>query len=222
MGNFAARIRPGRELPDEPVARFDEQVGRFVDLGRMVQRLERLGEEPFEPDRSAVAGEPRFLAVTGDFVDAQRLGLGAVMFPQLRPRERLPLERFDHAKRRAVRLGREHRATGEIHADADDVGHVDLALLDRGFARDRETIEPILRMLQRIISGQLPAAGWKRVIDHAMRIIGRRLSGDATVFDVNDEHANRFGAIVEAECVAVIHFDRFCLVRLPSRQDNER
>ena len=47
------------QLPDDPVGRLDQAVGRRVDLGCLAQDLERLREEPLGRDLAAVALEPR-------------------------------------------------------------------------------------------------------------------------------------------------------------------
>src|SRR5947208_7236013 len=82
---FVARLAGGAdgaisadELPDEPVAGFDPDVGRAVHLRLVVKGFEDLGEEPLDPDRAAVTGKPRLVSLAGDVVDAIGLGLGAV------------------------------------------------------------------------------------------------------------------------------------------------
>jgi hypothetical protein len=47
------------ELPDDPVGRLDQPVGPAVDLGRLVEDLQRLAEEPLARDLAAVARQPR-------------------------------------------------------------------------------------------------------------------------------------------------------------------
>ena len=43
------------QLPDDPVGRLDQAVGAVVDLGRLVEDLQRLREEPLGRDLAAVA-----------------------------------------------------------------------------------------------------------------------------------------------------------------------
>ena len=77
------------QLPDDPVGRLDQPVGAVVDLGRLVEDLERLREEPLRRDLAAVAGEPRLAALCRDGVDPIGLRLGGVVLPELDPGVRL-------------------------------------------------------------------------------------------------------------------------------------
>ncbi len=87
-GAAVARLDAG-ELPDDPVGGLDQPVGAGVDLGRLVQDLERLGEEPLGRDLAAVAREPRLAARRRHRRDAFGLRLRRVVLPELHPRVRL-------------------------------------------------------------------------------------------------------------------------------------
>ena len=67
-----------------------------VDLGRLVEDLERLREEPLRRDLPAVAVEPVLPGRPGDLVDAVRLGLGGVVLPELDPGVRVRAEGREH------------------------------------------------------------------------------------------------------------------------------
>ena len=119
------------ELPDDPVGRLDQAVRGRVDLGRLVEDLERLREEPLRRDLPAVAVQPGLPGRPRDLVDAVRLGLGGVVLPELDPGVRVRAERRELAEGGAVGGGRQHRAGGEVDADADDVGGVHAGLRGR-------------------------------------------------------------------------------------------
>ena len=48
--------------PDDPVGRLDQPIGGAIDLGRLLEDLQRLGEEPFARDLAAVARQPGLAA----------------------------------------------------------------------------------------------------------------------------------------------------------------
>ena len=91
-GAGVARLDAG-QLPDDPVGRLDQAVGRRIDLGRLVEDLERLREEPLGRDLAAVAVEPGLAGRARDVVDPVGLGLGGVMLPELDPGVRVRRER---------------------------------------------------------------------------------------------------------------------------------
>ncbi len=112
------------ESPDDPVGRLDQAVRRRVDLGRLVEDLERLREEPLRRDLAAVPVQPGLTHRSCDLVDPVRIGLGGVVLPELDPGMRVRTERGQLAECRAVGGGRQHRAGGEVDADPDDVGGI--------------------------------------------------------------------------------------------------
>ena len=90
------------ELPHDPVRALDPALGAVVDLGILVEHLQRLRELPLGRDPPAVARQPRLAALGGDRVDAVGLRLGGVVLPQLRVRVRAVGELAEPAQRRAV------------------------------------------------------------------------------------------------------------------------
>ena len=151
----APAASPPTQLPDEPIAGFQPDLRGLVDARRVLQRLEHLREKPFQPDRAAVAaGQEILAALPGDRVDAVGLRLGAVVLPELRPGERLARETLDEAERRAIAQRRQHGATGEIHADADDAFRAETfdsrGSAAAGSAQEADAIE-VERMLQRVV-----------------------------------------------------------------------
>ena len=187
------------ELPDEPVARFEPDFGGVVDDRSVLERFEHFGEEPFEADGAAVAFEQRLVALAGDGVDAVGLGDRAVVLPQLGPGER-PLGVFRHeAERRAVGERREHRAAGEVDADADDFVGRDAGGLECFAHCLGGAVEPIVRMLQRVVRRQFFLGGGREGIDDLAVRIGHDGGRAFVAREIDQERADRFGAEVDAE-----------------------
>ena len=105
------------------------------------------------------------------------------MLPQLHPGVRPAAPLRQEAERRAVRLGRQHRAGGEVDAQADHVGGVDAAGLEHRRDGLLEDLEVVVRVLQRPVRFQAHAAGspaaarrsrrWRRG-GHKWQLRGRR------------------------------------------------
>ena len=68
------------ELPDDPVGRLDPVVHARVELGVLLEQLQRLRVLPLARDEAAVARQPRLVALARERVDAVRLGLAAWCF----------------------------------------------------------------------------------------------------------------------------------------------
>ncbi len=176
-GAGVARLRPG-ELPDDPVGGLDQPVRGTVDPWRLVEDLEALGVEPLRRDPAPVSRQPRLAAGCGQRVDAVRLGLRGVVLPELDPGVRFATELGHLAQRRAVGRGREHRARGEVDADADDVSGVDPGgrqQLSDGRPDRRDIVG---RVLERPIGLEDDVVVWSRqpAVDDAVgvRVDGRR------------------------------------------------
>ena len=120
----------------------------------MMERLEYFRKEPFQPDRAAVALKPGLVALAGHKVDPIRLGLGRVMFPQFWPSEWRAAKFFKETQRRAIGHARQHGATCEIHPDAHNLLPRHGRQCHRLLASHPHAVEPITRMLQRIIVRQ--------------------------------------------------------------------
>ena len=142
------------QLPDDPVGGFDQPLRPVVELGRLVEDLERLCEEPLRRDLPAVAGEPRLLALCRDRVDAIGLRLSGVVLPELDPRVRLAAQLLEQAQRRAVGGRRQHRARGEVDADPDHLARVDAGLGEDPRNGVLERPQVVLRVLQRPVGFQ--------------------------------------------------------------------
>ena len=79
-----ARLAPA-ELPDDPVGALDPAVHALVDLGVLLEYLQRLGELPLRGDEAAVARQPGLAALARERVDAVGLRLSGVVLPELGP-----------------------------------------------------------------------------------------------------------------------------------------
>ena len=201
-GGEVARLAAG-ELPDDPVRRLDQPVGRGVNLRILVQDLPRLGHKPLGADLAAVAVQERVPALAGDLVELVGLGLGGVMLPQLHPGVRPVAVLGQEAERRAVRFGRQHRAGGEVDAQADHVGGADAAGLKDCRDRLLEDLDVVVRILQRPIRFQPHAAGIGRqaLVDHAVGV-GVDIRGDfVAVGDIDEQRPARLGAEIDPDCV---------------------
>ena len=107
------------------------------------------------------------------------------------------------AERRAVRHGRQHRAGGEVDAQADHIGGADAAGLEDRRDRLLEDLDVVVRVLQRPIRFQPHAAGIGRqaLIDHAVGV-GVDISGNfAAVGDIDEQRPARLGAEIDPDCV---------------------
>ena len=123
-----ARLDAG-ELPDDPVGRLDQPVGRARRC-RAPRRGSGGSWRRTTPTRScrrsaAATARPARAATR---VDPVRLRLRGVVLPELHPGVRLASELGEDAERRAVGGRRQHRAGGEVDAEPDDVGRVDARL----------------------------------------------------------------------------------------------
>ncbi len=168
-GTRVARLHT-RQLPDHPIRRFDQPICRGVDLGGLVQNLQRFGEEPLRRDLSAVAIEPGLPHLPGHSVDLVRLRLGGVVFPEFHPGVRLAAPRRQHAQGRSVRPNREHRAGGEIDPHTDDVlgGHP--GVLEHPRDCDLQRAEVILRVLQGPVRRERDARPRQPLVDDPMGV----------------------------------------------------
>ena len=194
-----------RQLPDHPVGGLDQPIGGLVDLRRLVQDLQRLGEEPLRRDLAAVAIEPRFAHLARGGVDLVRFGLRGVMLPQLDPRVGIVSPFRQEAERRAVRLDRQHRAGGEVDAQADHVVGRDAALLEHRRHGVMEYFQVVVRVLQRPIGRQPQAGTGQPLVDHAVGIGMNRGRHLATIGHIHQQRPPRFGAEVNADCVFGTH-----------------
>ena len=118
-GARVARLDAGQP-PDHPVGRLDQPVGGRVDLGRLVEDLQRLARRTTRSGSCRRSGPAMSGVSHGDLVDPIGLGLGGVVLPELDPRVRVRAEFRKAGERRPVRGCRQHRAGGEVDAEPDD------------------------------------------------------------------------------------------------------
>ena len=201
-GAGVARLGPG-ELPDDPVGGLDPALGARVQLGVLLQQLQRLGVLPFRGDLAAVARDPRFLPLVGQRVDPVRVRLGRVVFPQLGIGVRAALQARERAQRRAVGRGGQHRAGGEVGGDADHRGRVDARVPDGLGDRRPEHGQVVGRVLQGPVGRQRLAGGGQLAVHHAVPVFVDRGAGFRPVADPDDERAPGQGAVVHAHDIPV-------------------
>ncbi len=201
-GRGVARLNPG-EPPDEPVAGLDEPVRLRVDGRRLVEDLEGLAEEPLGADLAAVAVEPALPHPARRLVDPVRLGLGRVVLPQLDPRVRLGAQLWEEAERCAVRTRGEHRASGEIDADADDVCRIDARFGKRRGHGDLEDAQVVVGILEGPIGRQrhVPTGERQPLVNHTVAVRGHSRCDDPPIGNVHHHGAARFGTVVHADRV---------------------
>ena len=169
-----------------------------VDLGRLLQQLQALGELPLRGDQAAVARQPGFAALAGQLVDPVGLALGGVVAPQLHVGVRLAGELRQLAQRGAVGGGRHHRAGGEVGGDADDRGRVDAG--GRRARRDggAQHVDVVGGDLQGPLRGQRAAVG-QRSVEHAVRVVVTRGAELGAVGHPDHDGAAGQGAEVHAD-----------------------
>ena len=191
------------ELPDDPVGGLDQPLGAVIELGRLVEDLERLREEPLRRDLAAVPVEPRLSALCRDGVDAIGLGLSGVMLPELDPRVRFAAQLLEQAERRPVGGRRQHRARGEVDADPDHVVRGDAGLREHLGNGVLERAHVVLRVLQRPVGLQPDVIVRRRqpFVDDAVRVGIRRGCELAPVCAVDQDGPSRRGAEVDADHV---------------------
>ena len=195
---------PTGQLPDDPVRCLEEPLGTSVDVRRLVEDLERLGEEPLGADLPAIAIQPGLAARARDVIDPIRFGLGGVVLPELDPGVRLGAQIREEAQRGAVGGRREHRARGEVDADADDVVRSHAGRSEDVGDRRLEDPQVVLGILERPLGRKHDVAVLDRqpMVDHAVRI---RMDGgreDGAVADVDEDRAAGLRPEVDTDGVA--------------------
>ena len=195
-------LRAGQP-PDDPVGGLDQAVRLRVDLGRLVEDLQRLREEPLGGDPPAVPVEPRLPGLAGDLVDPVGLGLRGVVLPELDPGMRIGAPSGEHAQRRAIGLDREHRAGREVDPEADDVARIGRRLREDGGNGLLEDAEVVLGILERPIRWQanLAIGQGQALVDHAVAV-RRHGRGDLLpVGNVDQDGAPGLGPEVDPDRV---------------------
>jgi hypothetical protein len=175
------------QLPHDPIGGLDPALHRAIDLGIADEQLEALGVLPLGGDQPAIARQPRLTATRRQLVDAVGLRLRRMVLPQLDVRVRPVLELGEIAQRRAVGQRRNHRAGGEVGADADHVRRVDAGVGDRAAHGGTHRLDVVLRILQRPVRRQRFARDRQAVVDHGVPIRVHRRSHLGAVGDADDD-----------------------------------
>ena len=143
----------------QPVADLQKAVGRVKHIGRLAQHLPHLGKKRLGGQPAAHAGKQLRVMLAHQLGQPRGLPLRGMVLPQLDIGVRIALEPGIKAQRRAGLINRQGRATGKIHAHADDIRAVDIRLRQHAVHGGMQGVQKILRVLQGIIGGQGRAAG---------------------------------------------------------------
>jgi hypothetical protein len=187
------------QLPDDPVGRLDPAVGARIDLGILLEHLQRLGELPLGGDEPAVARQPGLATLAGHGVDAIRLRLRSMVLPELRIGVRAPGQLGRAAQRRAVGEHRQWGGGGEVGRDPDHALGSDAGGSQRRGDRPAQHLEPVLGILQRPLRREPLARGRQHVVDHAVGVLVDRRPQLLTIGDGDDDGAPRQRPEVDAD-----------------------
>ena len=173
-----------RELPHDPVGRFNELGGGVIDLRGLVSDLGNLGEQPFRGNLAAVLDQPGLATFRRQGVEAVSPRLRGMVLPQLGPGVGVALPSICKAQRRAIRQGRQDRAGGEVGTDSDDLGRIDFRLGEDGPGRNLQHGQVIRRVLKCPIMAEDRAIG-QGLIEHHVGIGIDRTGDFATGGDIH-------------------------------------
>ena len=190
------------ELPDDPVGRLDEALGPVVDLGVLLQHLQTLGVLPLGGDLAAVPADPRLGPLVGQRVDPVGVRLRRVVLPQLDPGVRPVAQLGILAERGAVGGRRQHRAGGEVDADADDRRRIHPCGGHRRRDGVPQHVAVVLRVLQGPVRGKRSTSR-KRRADHCVAVLVHRGPQLGTITDTDHQSSPGQGAVVDTDDVAV-------------------
>ena len=112
--------------------------------------------------------------------------------------------RLEEAQRRAIGRRREHRAGGEVDADADDIGGVDARPIDQPAGGESERVQVVIRVLQRPIGPEDDVVVGRRKarVDDAVAVVVDLDAAFASVGHVDQHGSRRFRPEVDADAVA--------------------
>ena len=175
------------ELPHDPVRGLDPPLAVPIDLRRLLQHLQSLGELPLRGLLPAVPADPRLAALHRQGVDPVGLPLAGVVLPQLGPGMRPAGQAVGLAQRRAVGQRRQHRARGEVRRDPDHLGRVHPGRGQRRRNRQAQHVAPVLRVLQSPVRRQRTGPVRQRPLDHAVPVLVDRAPQFGTVRDPHDD-----------------------------------
>ena len=197
-----AGLDPGQP-PDDPVGGLDQPVRGRVDLGRLIEDLERLREEPLGRDPPAISTEPGLAGRLGSLVDPVGLRLRGVMLPQLDPGMRIGAQMLNVAEGRAVALDRQHGAGREVDPDADHIRRIDACLAEQCRNRQFEHRQVIVGILQRPVVGETHLLVGQRqpLGDHPVGVPVNSRRDLSTRRDIHQDRPAGFGPEVDADRV---------------------
>jgi hypothetical protein len=187
------------QLPDDPVGAFDPAVHALVDLGVLLEDLQRLGELPLRGDSPSVARQPRLAALGGQRVDAIGLGLRGVVLPQLGVGVQAVGELGQAAQGGAVGEDRERGGGGEVGGDADDLLGPDAGGLNGRRHRAPEDLDPVVGVLERPLRRERCRGCGQFALDHCVCVVVDRRAQLGAVADPDDDGAARQGPEVDAD-----------------------
>ncbi len=197
---FVRRERAGQFGGNE-VREFNPRMRGVENFRRGAEAMQDFAEKPFAGIRPAALGEKLradFFCERGDFGG---FGDAGVVFPEPRHRGGVVRKFFLERERLPVRVHRQRRAAGRVHADADDLFWFEAA---RVFLRvGQRLFDGDFRALD-VIGGML--AGEVRVArqNHARRavfVVPNRRADFASVRRVHDERADGVCAVVQSNRV---------------------
>ena len=187
----AGRARvPGQhagELPHNPVRAFEKTVRSGIHARRVVRDLQRLRQQPFRRDTSAVSRQPRFVALGRDRGDPVGLPLRAMVLPQFGPRVPLGLERVELAQRSPVGGRRQHGARGEVDPNPDNVGGIDPCPRQGRCDAPLQAVQPVGRILQCPVGRQPLTSPWQFLVDDAVGVGFHRGGDGLTRRDIDEQ-----------------------------------
>ena len=118
------------------------------------------------------------------------------MLPQFRPGQRLAGERLTRHSGVPSASAGQHRATREIDADADDVARFQFGLPHCRANGRRAAIQPVLRILQRVVRRQ-PIARRRKRFDKLTVTVARDRRTEFHAIAVDQQCSHRLGAEIK-------------------------
>ncbi len=192
------------QLPDDPVRCLDPPLHGVVDLGVLLEDLQRLRELPLRGDQSAVAGEPRLAAVRGEGVDAVGLALRGMVLPQLHIGVRPIGEAGDLVERGAVGERGHHRACREIGSDAHDAIQRDAGVAQGGRHRGAQHVPVVVGDLEGPgVTESYGAAGQRR-LQHTVPVLVHGGAEFGPVGHAHDDGSPRQSAEIDSDGVGLV------------------
>jgi hypothetical protein len=197
-GARVANVR-ARELPHDPVGRFDPVVHCVVDLGILFEKLQALRELPLARDQAAVAREPRLAALGREFVDAVGLRLRRVVLPELDVRVGAVGELGQLAERRTVCRRGDHRARREVRSDSDHGPDINARVRERRGNSILEHVDIVRRNLKRPLGRQSRARGIQNGVHYGVAVVVSSGAEFCAIRDPYDDSATGKCSVVNTD-----------------------